>query len=175
MNSTKITSCFVGNPLWPIMNLMNIKRGEGREGGGGGVRDRGEYISTTLCCFYLTICDPQQWDNGECFCTLNLPLCFSFISFTAEHWKSSVERITADSTVRQTKGEVLRWISNYQQARGAERERGLRDNNRQVKGRISRWGWGGGGSQTSPGALPLSTNKRFHFLKLLHSPIREVN
>lgn len=36
MNSTKITSCFVGNPLWPIMNLMNIKRGEGREGGGGG-------------------------------------------------------------------------------------------------------------------------------------------
>lgn len=34
MNSTKITSCFVGNPLWPIMNLMNIKRGGKGEGGG---------------------------------------------------------------------------------------------------------------------------------------------
>lgn len=35
MNSTKITSCFVGNPLWPIMNLMNIKRGGGGKGGWG--------------------------------------------------------------------------------------------------------------------------------------------
>lgn len=144
-------------------NESNEYKERRREGGGrgGGVRDRGEYISTTLCCFYLTICDPQQWDNGECFCTLNLPLCFSFISFTAEHWKSSVERITADSTVCQTKGEVLRWISNYQQARGAERERGLRDNNRQVKGRISRWKGGGfpnkprGTSSLHKQAIPL--------------------
>ena len=42
------------------------------------------------------------------------------------------------------KGEVLRWILNYQPARGAERERGSKTTTEKSKGRISR------GSQTGP-------------------------
>lgn len=61
------------------------------------------------------------------------------------------------------KGEVLRWIPNYQPARGAERERGSKTTTEKSKGRISR------GSQTGPEALPLSSTtphkQRFHLLK----------
>lgn len=162
MNSTKITSCFVGNPLWPIMNLMNIKRVEGRRGD----REGGEYISTTLCCLYLMICDPRQWDNGECFCTLNLPLCFSFISFTAKHWNSSVWGITADSMVHQTKG---RFKDESPTISSKTRRQGLKDNNKEVKSRISR------GSKTDLKhflSCPTHHKQCCHFLKAFYLPWR---
>ena len=47
-----------------------------------GRRARRIHFNHTALLFNLTICDPRQWDNGQCFCSLNLPLCLGFISFS---------------------------------------------------------------------------------------------
>lgn len=95
MNSTKNHKLFCWQSFVAYNESNEYKEGRAARGVCGGVvvvvdggaekGTGGECISTTLCCFYPAICDPPQWDNGECFCTLNLPLCFSFISFSGRH------------------------------------------------------------------------------------------
>lgn len=121
MNSTKITSCFVGNPLWPIMNLMNIKRGEGKEGGKKGME--ANTFQPRCVAFTWRFVTLNNGTMASVFVPL-ICLCVSASSLSPPSSESRQLKNNCWLHGPSDKGEVLRWIPNYQPARRAERERG---------------------------------------------------
>lgn len=162
MNSTKITSCFVGNPLWPIMNLMNIKRGKEREGGGRGKGMEANTFQPRCVAFTWRFVTLNNGTMASVFVPL-ICLCVSASSLSAPAIESRQLKNNCWLHGPAHKGEVLRWIPNYQPGQRSRKGKGLWGNNGQVKGRISRETERGeeggvGGFTNRPEALPLSSH-----------------
>lgn len=134
MNSTKITSCFVGSPLWPIMNLMNIKRGDGREGGKGMKANTFQPRCVAFTWRFVTL-------NNGTIASVFVPLiclCVSASSLSPPSTESRQLKNNCWLHGLSDKGEVLRWIPNSQPARGAESERGSKTTTGKSKVELAR-------------------------------------
>lgn len=162
MNSTKITSCFVGNPLWPIMNLMNIKRGEGKEGGKKGME--ANTFQPRCVAFTWRFVTLNNGTMASVFVPL-ICLCVSASSLSPPSSESRQLKNNCWLHGPSDKGEVLRWIPNYQPARRAERERGSETTTGKSKVVLAGQGGGVPKQARSTSSLVQQHKQHFRFLK----------